>query len=188
MYAGHLDLSCPLIWTLDGVLSPGECTALIGRIDALGPVEAPITTPGGFVMRPDIRNNTRVILEDEALAEDLFRRVRPALPAMMKGMALWGANERFRCYRYAPGQRFAMHYDGSFVRGEHERSLVTFMIYLNEGCEGGATHFPVNQRTIEPRAGRALFFQHHLLHEGCPVESGVKYVLRSDIMYRSLED
>jgi len=27
-------------------------------------------------------------------------------------------------------------------------------------------------------------FQHLLVHEGCPVRSGVKYALRSDIMYR----
>jgi prolyl 4-hydroxylase len=183
MYAGDLDLACPLIWTLEGVLSPGECAALVARINAIGPAPAPITTAEGFVMRPDIRNNTRVIFNDEDLAEDLFRRVRPALPALMRGMALAGANERFRCYRYEPGQRFAMHYDGSFVRGERERSLVTFMIYLNDGFTGGATRFPVNNRSVEPRPGMALFFQHHLLHEGCPVESGVKYVLRSDIMY-----
>jgi hypothetical protein len=28
----------------------------------------------------------------------------------------------------------------------------------------------------------ALLFQHQLLHEGCVVTSGVKYVLRSDVM------
>jgi hypothetical protein len=32
--------------------------------------------------------------------------------------------------------------------------------------------------------GHALLFQHRLLHEGCPVRSGIKYVLRSDVMYR----
>ena len=34
-----------------------------------------------------------------------------------------------------------------------------------------------------PRPGMALLFQHRLLHEGCAVESGVQYVLRSDVMY-----
>jgi hypothetical protein len=29
----------------------------------------------------------------------------------------------------------------------------------------------------------ALLFQHEVLHEGCAVESGVKYVLRTDVMY-----
>jgi len=36
---------------------------------------------------------------------------------------------------------------------------------------------------VVPRAGMALLFQHQLLHEGCVMESGVKYVLRSDVMY-----
>ena len=30
----------------------------------------------------------------------------------------------------------------------------------------------------------ALLFQHRLLHEGAEVTAGVKYVVRSDIMYR----
>jgi hypothetical protein len=31
----------------------------------------------------------------------------------------------------------------------------------------------------------ALLFQHQLLHEGSEVTSGVKYVVRSDVMYRT---
>ena len=42
----------------------------------------------------------------------------------------------------------------------------------------------VDSGTIVPRAGMALLFQHRVLHEGAPVRSGVKYVLRSDLMYR----
>lgn len=37
-----------------------------------------------------------------------------------------------------------------------------------------------------PRTGTALLFQHLLVHEGCVVRTGVKYVLRSDVMYRSV--
>ena len=38
---------------------------------------------------------------------------------------------------------------------------------------------------IQPKPGRALFFQHAILHEGCEVLAGVKYAIRSDIMYRT---
>jgi len=34
----------------------------------------------------------------------------------------------------------------------------------------------------------ALFFEHAIHHKGEPVLSGRKYVLRSDVMYSSLED
>lgn len=184
MLAHDLDLRHPLIWTVSDVLDEAACTGLIARIEEMGPTEAPITTAAGFVMRPDIRNNTRVIFDDQALADDLFARVRGHLPAEMKGMAIAGVNERFRCYRYTPGQRFAAHYDGAFIRDAAERSWLTFMVYLNDGFVGGATDFPANRRTIAPRRGTALLFQHALLHEGAEVLSGVKYVLRSDIMYR----
>jgi hypothetical protein len=92
-------------------------------------------------------------------------------------------NERFGCYRYAPGQRFAPHYDGAFCCDPSEQSELTFMVYLNDGFVGGRTVFLHHGVEVAPRAGLALLFQHQLLHEGCEVEAGVKYVLRSDVMY-----
>ena len=186
MRADLLDLTQPLLWTVPDVLSVAECQALIARIDAAGPVAAPITTAAGFVMRPDIRNNTRVIIDDVALAAELYRRVLPHLPARMLGMTVVGANERLRCYRYAPGQRFAPHYDGAYFRSDTERSLLTFLVYLNEGFTGGDTAFLDFHESIRPKTGRALLFQHAILHEGCAVEAGVKYAVRSDIMYRTV--
>ena len=180
-----LDTSKPLVWTVEDVLGPKECAALIARIDAAGCVPAPITTGAGFVMRPDIRNNTRVILDDEPLAADLFGRVASRVPAEVGGWNVSGANERLRCYRYERGQRFAPHYDGAFERSPNEVSRLTFMIYLNDDFAGGTTDFPELERRIAPRTGMALFFQHRLLHEGCAVTDGVKYVLRSDVMYRA---
>ena len=43
--------------------------------------------------------------------------------------------------RYTPGQRFSWHADAPFARENGELSLLTFMIYLNDGYEGGATRF-----------------------------------------------
>jgi len=59
------------------------------------------------------------------------------------------------------------------------------MVYLNEGFEGGETLFLQPKTVIVPRTGMALFFQHPILHEGCELTRGVKYVLRSDVMYRA---
>lgn len=184
MYHRSLDLSHPLAWTVDDVLTPDECAALIDRIESLGPTTAPVTTLRGPVLRPEIRNNRRVILDDPELAALLFERARPDLPTMLSGMSVVGANERLRCYRYDPGERFAPHYDGAFVRDADECSLLTFIVYLNDGFTGGETHFHQLERTVVPRPGLGLLFQHKLLHEGQTVLSGRKYALRSDIMYR----
>ena len=179
-----LDHSRPLIATLADVMSPAECAAMIARIDQLHPTAAPISTSRGAVMRPDIRNNERVMFDDPPLAAELHRRIAHALPVPLCGMLPVGSNERFRGYRYTPGQRFAPHFDGAFVRDGRERSLLTLIIYLDEGCTGGLTNFLDFDLAVTPRRGTALVFQHQLLHEGAVVTAGVKYVLRSDVMYR----
>jgi prolyl 4-hydroxylase len=182
-----LDQTGPLVQTIADVLSPTECTHLIDRIEQLGPATAPITTPVGPVMRPEVRNNDRVMFDDPALAHELFGRIAGAIAPRLCGMRAIGANERFRCYRYAPGQRFAPHYDGAFFRNNRERSLLTLMVYLNDGFTGGATAFHDWDVHVAPRTGMALLFQHQLLHEGCELIDGTKYVLRSDVMYERAE-
>lgn len=185
MRADLLDVTKPLVWTVDDVLSKKECDDLVARIEKAGPTVAPITTHLGAVLDTNVRNNTRVMFEDAELAGVLFQRVRDHVPKELSGLQLASANERLRCYRYTEGQRFAPHYDGAFVRNKSERSLLTFMIYLNEGFGGGRTSFLDLERVVEPKTGRALLFQHFLLHEGAPVTSGVKYALRTDVMYRA---
>lgn len=180
-----LDQSAPLVFSIADVWPADACAAMIARIEALGPSDAPITTAAGFVMRPDIRNNTRVMFDDVALAQALFARIGAALPAQLAGRRPVGVNERFRCYRYEPGQRFAPHFDGAYQRSGTECSELTLMVYLNDAFTGGKTAFHDHGVEVTPRTGDALLFQHRLLHEGCVVVSGAKYVLRSDVMYAS---
>ena len=93
-----------------------------------------------------------------------------------------GLNERLRFYRYDTGQRFFWHFDGPFERSPTEVSALTFMVYLNDGCEGGETEFnfrPVGGITdddpvvrVTPEPGKALVFNHRILHQGAAVRSG----------------
>lgn len=175
------------IFVIQDFLPPEECARHIALSESSGYSSAPVTTAGGGVMRKDIRDNTRLIHEDPELAEALFRRARPLLPdTWPSGWELAGFNERFRFYRYDPGQRFTAHLDGHFERPSGERSQLTFMVYLNEDCEGGETifHHVRSRLAVRPRTGHALVFNHRRLHEGAPVVSGRKYVLRTDVMYR----
>ena len=86
-----------------------------------------------------------------------------------------------RFYKYDPGQRFKMHKDGPW----HEDGLsskLTFLLYLNDDFTGGMTDF--RDFSVTPQRGHALLFVHDTWHEGQAVQTGVKYVLRSDVMYR----
>lgn len=188
------------VFTIANVLSPAECAEYVALTENIGYTSAPITTHQGFEMRPDIRNNERVILDDSERADSLWQRVSDSIPNTIEKWRIpntiekWqaiGLNERLRFYRYDPGQRFAIHHDGSHRRDNGQKSLLTFMIYLNEGFEGGETRFWLSRNyhiaecdvSVVPVTGMALCFVHELLHEGAPVIQGRKYVLRSDVMY-----
>ena len=185
MIASELDLGKPLIFELPNVLTATECTQWIARIHSAGTTVATINTTDGVQVESQIRNNRRVIFDDPKWANELFERVKHAVPAEIHEMSLIGINERLRCYEYQAGQRFAPHSDGAFTRSDGERSWYTCMVYLNEGFEGGETIFFVEPEVvIRPKTGSALLFQHPIIHEGSELRSGVKYVVRTDLMYR----
>lgn len=170
------------VLTIDGVLTDQECEALVHEAEAIGFADAPITTMKGFEMRPEIRNNTRVIVDDHARARQLWERVAPRIPAVHRGQRVVGLNERFRFYRYHRGQYFEWHRDGPYCRSSEEQSVLTLMVYLNDGYAGGRTEF--TGAAVEPRRGMVVVFDHDLRHRGALVLAGTKYVLRTDVMAR----
>ena len=170
------------IYTVRNVYSPEECQEFISLSEQVGYEAAPINVFGGAVVRPDVRNNARVILDDESLAGDVWSRAKQHLPKVINGRRAVGLNERLRFYRYDPGEKFEPHVDGYYMRPNGEQSMLTFMLYLNEGFEGGETRFQ-NGISIKPGTGMILVFRHALYHEGAAVISGRKYVLRSDVMF-----
>jgi hypothetical protein len=183
-----LDHTQPYIIKAPGLLTPDECRLLIAKIETIGPEVATINTPFGVAVRTDVRNNDRVIFDDEGLAQTLLTRVANKAPKEFNGWGFVGLNERFRCYRYKPGMRFAPHRDGPFQRNTSEQSFYTFLVYLNEEFEGGNTTFATDPEIcIKPKTGVGLLFQHPITHEGSVVLSGVKYVARTDLMYRKKE-
>ena len=185
MIVSELDLTRPYIFEILDVLSAAECRNWIDRIQSIGTEAATINSARGVEVDSQIRNNRRLIIDDHEWARILFERVKDDVPPEIHGLALVGVNERLRCYEYEVGHRFAPHSDGAFVRGEDERSCYTYMVYLNEDFEGGETRFFVEPEVvIKPRTGASLFFQHPIIHEGSEVSAGVKYVLRTDLIYR----
>jgi prolyl 4-hydroxylase len=168
-------------FTLHPIFSPEECQAFIERAENHGFEKAMVSSRQGAVVNLNVRNNDRVIVDDTELAEKIWQRVKSKLPVMQRGREIRGLNERFRFYRYTEGQKFVWHRDGYFARSNGEESVLTFMIYLNDEYTGGETHF--EWTSIRGKTGMGLVFSHDLLHEGGAVLNGVKYVIRTDVMY-----
>jgi hypothetical protein len=180
------------IGTITGFLSATECDECIRWGEAIGFEEATVSTASGMVMMNRVRNNDRVMVDDHGRALALYQRLAAHLaPRFQRVWVPIGLNERLRLYRYNVGQQFEWHRDGYFRRSNDEWSLFTFMVYLNDGFEGGATSFSVDEigvapdgmLRITPAKGMALLFHHPVVHRGDPVTAGRKYVLRTDIMY-----
>lgn len=186
MYAGHLDLTAELVWTVDEALPHADCDKYIAKMHGSAGAEvAPIVGRDG---RPEVdlktRNNTRVMWDDEDEANALLARVAHAVPERLLDRRLAGANPRLRLYRYGPGEKHGAHWDTVVELPGGVQSLLTLVFYLNDDFEGGATDFPELGRVIVPRRGRALLFQHRILHEATSVLRGEKLVLRTDVLYR----
>lgn len=91
--------------------------------------------------------------------------------------------EPLQVLRYAPGQQYKRHYD-ALPPGQDQR-IITFLIYLNEGYDGGETIFPDAGFRFKGSTGDALMFRNILpsgepdlrtAHIGGAVLNGTKYL------------
>ena len=150
------------------------------------------------------RGNLRLIITDYSLTNIVWERVKSFVPptVTLHGFQ-WeaiGLNECWRLSKYNPGDRFQGHCDANFVRNDIEMSMFTLNTYMNDVGDinedaGGRTRFyKSNCRDIEfqclPRAGDCILFRQppgtQYYHDGEELISGVKYLFRSDVMYRKI--
>jgi predicted 2-oxoglutarate/Fe(II)-dependent dioxygenase YbiX len=164
-------------------VSAEECALLRRVAEAAGfePIveEGALDGPAGY-RRTAGRRQRRAAVEHPGLAAAIWARVSHLLegwpdPAL-------GLNERLRFYAYDPGDAFPPHTDGAFLR-PGERSRLTLIVYLNADFDGGETVLLPDGPTLAPTVGGALLFPHGWPHEGRPVRSGRKVVLRTDVMF-----
>ncbi len=109
-----------------------------------------------------------------------------------------------RVFHYATGQDIKPHYDrlndgiGDYGGGGYDGDrIVTFLLYLNEGFEGGELDFPKVGQSFRGSLGDGVYFAHIdgngkpeplSLHAGLPIRRGEKYVLSQWIHDRPLGD
>eukprot|EP00461_Guttulinopsis_vulgaris_P001898 UN01899 len=95
------------------------------------------------------------------------------------------------------------HNDNKNNKKLRDMSFLTLLIYLND-TTGGQTRFYdeaamrgagtpeeialVPQYDVQPTTGTCLIFTHPILHHGLPVSGGLKYCVRSDVMYRLVKE
>lgn len=102
---------------------------------------------------------------------------------------------------YQPGQEFKPHYDnirqdGGTYGGDYDGDrIVTFLLYLNDGYEGGELDFPRAGFRCKGGAGDAIYFalidaagapDKLSLHAGLPVTKGEKWLFSQWIHDRAL--
>lgn len=170
-------------YTLDSFFTPFQCELLIHMAEQIGFEEARLGTQKNTLRVHTHRNNARILWDDRELAKMLWETLQQWVPQDYFGSKPIGLNERFRFYRYTPGQYFNWHADGSFQRPNGEQSLYTVLLYLSEPEEGGETLFKDGR--VLPVQGRVCWFLHKKLHKGSEVRRGTKYILRTDVMYTS---
>ena len=185
-----------LAYTIDHLLSEEECKRVIEATEKRGYATALVNVGmGKQVLMDDYRKSDRFMSDDKEFARVLLERLRNTdlFPETMHRKEVSCLNERLRFLRYYKGGFFGQHNDGCFVRPDgSERSYVTLQLYLNTPEKGGATTFfyvrdkegkPLAEVPVYPQPGKALIFQHNISHEGSLLEEGVKYAMRTDVMY-----
>ena len=208
---------------LDAVISHAECDALVARArpGLAYAKEFRHTVDGQSILVPILnpRRYRLAVLHDQEFADRLWQRLRRrALDAIGPWARARGHGEplglcgrlRVLCYAGDGEDRFEPHYDRIVPEDDGlSRSLVTVLVYLNDGgrggddegggdgrgggeFSGGETIF-LNAVTpsedavpVTPRAGRVVLFEHALYHTGAPLHAssrGSKFVMRTDVMF-----
>ena len=103
-------------------------------------------------------------------------------------------SEGIQAQRYDVGQQFKAHWDYFEPDTDVYRRLAgvrgnrtwTFMVYLNDGLEGGATRFTKIDYAVQPKVGTALLWNNlkadgspneYTMHSGEPVIRGHKIII-----------
>lgn len=117
----------------------------------------------------------------------------------VEGLVPCGINDVIRIQKYTQGSLFGRHIDQNVRRDDGRISKYSLRVFLNSGesgdFEGGLSSFHVPFRpdavSFDPEEGLALIYPQGDLctvQEETEVLSGVKYVLRADILFCRPDD
>ena len=180
----------PRIWRADKFATTAECDWLRARADGKLQPAKMYDREKQQVAFTAIRNNSDHffdVLEGGVLL--VLLRVRISLLVTLPLPHF----EPPQMLHYAPGQELRAHFNSlrennagyGKDRSYHGDRVVTFLLYLNDGYDGGETEFPHAEFTHKGRKGDAIFFANlkegqtdrMSLHCGRPIQAGEKWLL-----------
>lgn len=162
------------------------------------------------------RANNRFLGLSKELAKVLWKRTNEFLPKTGKPFGfgvdgVWKASFINECFRFseyiAPNIGFKLHRDASYIKNHENRSIYTILLYLNDNYEGGHTNIyetpkgrkigmtvaeETNGKQLKiihnniPKSGSMLIFNHDTIHEGSKVTKGIKYIIRTDLVFERI--
>ena len=179
-----------ILQSIYNVFSEKECNDLINVIKKLGFNKASLFTDVHGVEHydTDIRNSMRKIIDNRDFAQLLEKRIYKYIPKTYNDLEYHSINYRFRFLKYEKGGFFARHKDNNY-KNKESMSLITILIYLNDNYEGGYTTFFANVDdkkgfTLKPKTGMVSLMDQDIGHYVPELTEGIKYVIRTEIMYR----
>jgi predicted 2-oxoglutarate/Fe(II)-dependent dioxygenase YbiX len=202
----RIDLdNVPGAFQLLNVFTKEECEEFIKQTEELGYLEdAAVSLPRS------VRHNDNITWVVDDLTHDIiWDRCKDFMydnKEIFYGKNTLGINKRFRFYKYSKGDFFKLHTDGSWPGSrvvnkelitdfyKDRYSQMTFLILLSEDFQGGETQFVVNKNgekelvNIRTPKGGVLCFPHglhplHCLHSSNTISSGIKYIIRTDVLF-----
>lgn len=199
----HLNPQAPhpahRVYTIDNFLTHEECRSWIQDGESRGFTRAFHPASSEFAHR----DCGRVSWDDSRANHALWTRLNllvkmgacdSYLDGRKKKTAV-NVTRKIRIYKYEVGQWFGKHVDVSNEETDGKMGSVTgatVLIYLSgdeDGLVGGETVFYDGKEVVrvKPERGKLLIHAHGddcLEHEAKLVTAGIKYVMRSDIVYR----
>ncbi|HEX8669187.1 MAG TPA: 2OG-Fe(II) oxygenase [Allosphingosinicella sp.] len=181
----------PSVSLLRSFMTPRECDYLADAASPLFSDSVVVDPATGRLVRDPVRTSEAaafpLALEDP-LIHALNRRIGAASgtdPAQ---------GEPLQVLRYRPGQEYKAHSDA--LPGGANQRILTMLVYLNDGYQGGETLFLENGLSIKGNRGDAILFRNADLtgrpdpaarHAGLPVRRGVKLLASRWIRAKPLD-
>jgi prolyl 4-hydroxylase len=178
--AGRQLSTTPEVWAFEHFASAAECQYLI---DTAKPLleQSLIVDPATGQLRPHPVRTSEGAMFPWVSADVVITALNRRIAAASTTDA--GSGEPLQVLRYRPGQQYRPHLD-ALPSGENQR-ILTMLIYLNDGYQGGETLFTRTGLKFAGKTGDALLFRNaapsgspdpNAEHAGLPVVSGEKYI------------
>jgi prolyl 4-hydroxylase len=129
-------------------------------------------------------SNTHLEIDTSPLWEAMTRVLPPSVMDMdLDGLIV----EHNTCVKYVAGQGVRVHCDQPHIDDKGRVVLFVGVLYLNDDYSGGETVFPTEHMEVSPKTGTLALFPPVLPHATRTIRTGVKYILRTEVLYRVRE-